>query len=167
MIMKTLFLVRHAKSSWENPGLSDKERPLNPRGERDAPRMGKRLAARNVKPDILISSPALRARSTSIKIAAEIAYPEADIQINDQLYFEGTSGMLDVIHGLDPTIRTAMLFGHNPTMTDLVNDLAGTDIDNVPTCGIAEIKFDVDTWEAVVEGKGEMELFDYPKRVDD
>ena len=73
--MKTLFLVRHAKSSWENPGLSDEERPLNPRGERDAPRMGKRLAAREVKPDILISSPALRAHSTSIKIAAEIGYP--------------------------------------------------------------------------------------------
>ena len=165
--MKTLFLVRHAKSSWENPGLSDEERPLNPRGERDAPRMGKRLVARKVKPEVLISSPARRAHSTSIKIAAEIGYPEEAIQVNQQLYFEGTSGMLDVIHALDPSIQTAMLFGHNPTMTELVNDLAQTHIGNVPTCGIAEIKFDVDSWEAVVEGAGKMELFVYPKRVDD
>ena len=165
--MKTLFLVRHAKSSWENSSLPDHERPLNARGERDAPRMGKRLVSRGVQPDILISSPALRAYSTAVKIAAEIGYPKDDIQVNEKLYFAGTSGMLDVIHSLIPRIRSAMLFGHNPIMTQLVNDLANTTIGNVPTCGIAEIKFDTESWEEADEGLGTMQLFDYPKRVDD
>lgn len=165
--MKTLFLVRHAKSSWDNPGLSDDERPLNERGERDAPRMGKRLASRQIKPDSLISSPALRAYTTAVKIAAEIGHLKEAIQREDNLYFEGIEGMLSVIHALAPEIRSVMLFGHNPTMTDLVNDLANTNIDNVPTCGIAEITFDIESWNEVYEGLGTMKLFDYPKRVDD
>ena len=165
--MKTLFLVRHAKSSWDNPGLADDERPLNARGERDAPRMGKRLVSRNVKPDILVSSPALRAHTTAEKIAAEIGYSKDAIQTNEKLYFEGTDGMLDVIRSLAVEVNSAMLFGHNPMMTELVNDLANADIDNVPTCGIAEIQFDVESWEEFDEAPGKMILFDYPKRVDD
>ena len=165
--MKTLFLVRHAKSSWENPGLPDNERPLNKRGEKDAPRMGKRLTSRGVNPDILISSPALRAYSTAVKIAAEIGYPKDDIQTKAKLYFEGTEGLLDVICALIPRVDTAMLFGHNPTMTVSVNALAKTTIGNVPTCGIAEIQFDVESWEDVGKGLGKMQLFDYPKRIDD
>ena len=163
--MKTLFLVRHAKSSWENFGLPDNERPLNERGERDAPEMGKRLASRGVKPDILISSPALRAYSTAVKIAAEIGYPEEKIQTKTKLYVEGVSGMLEIIHSLKSEVDTAMLFGHNPTMTEAVNTLAKTDIGNVPTCGIAEIKFAVESWEEVDAGPGAMQLFDYPKRI--
>jgi len=165
--MKTLFLVRHAKSSWDNPGLSDEERPLNKRGQRDAPRMGRRLKSRGVSPDLLISSPAVRAHSTSVRIAAEIGYLGANIQIRNKLYFEGVSGVYDVIHSLDPNLKTVMLFGHNPTTTELVNELSNVDIDNVPTCGIAELRFDIETWSEVVAGIGEMVLFDYPKRVDD
>ena len=165
--MKTLFLVRHAKSSWENFRLSDNERPLNERGERDAPRMGKRLALCGVKPDILISSPAVRAYSTAVKIAAEIDYPEEDIQTKAKLYFEGISGMLDIIHSLKPEVDTAMLFGHNPTMTEAVNTLTKAAIGNMPTCGIAEIRFDVESWQDVDKELGTMELFDYPKRIDD
>ena len=165
--MKTLFLVRHAKSSWDNAALPDNERPLNERGERDAPRMGKRLVSRGVKPDILISSPALRAHSTAVRIAAEIGYPKDDIQVNDKLYFNGANGMLDVIRSLIPRVGSAMLFGHNPNMTLLINDLANTTIGNVPTCGIAEIKFDIESWKEIETGLGAMQLFDYPKRVDD
>lgn len=165
--MKTLFLIRHAKSSRDNPALPDHERPLNERGEQDAPRMGKRLASRGVKPDVLISSPAVRAHSTAVKIAAEIAYPEADIQLNNKLYFEGANGMLDVIHSLAPKVTVAVLFGHNPTITQMVNDLANATIDNVPTCGIAEIKFDVESWKEIDEVLGEMHFFDYPKRIAD
>ena len=165
--MKTLFLVRHAKSSWDNAALSDEERPLNKRGEQDAPRMGKRLVSRGVTPDILISSPAVRAYSTAVKIAAEIGYPKEAIKVSDKLYFEGSGGMLDVIHSLKPEINVAMLFSHNPTITELINDLANTTIDNVPTCGVAEIRFDIETWESVDEGLGAMQLFDYPKRMDD
>lgn len=165
--MKTLFLVRHAKSSWENPGLPDNERPLNERGEQDAPSMGKRLASRGVKPDIMVSSPALRAYGTAVKIAAEIGYPKDDILLESKLYFEGTESLLDVIQSLVSRVNTAMLFGHNPTMTDAVNVLAQTTIGNVPTCGIAEIQLRVKSWKNVDKGMGTMQLFDYPKRIDD
>lgn len=165
--MKTLFLVRHAKSSWENPGLPDNERPLNERGERDAHRMGRRLASRGVKPDIIVSSPALRAYSTAVKIAAEIGYLKDDILLKSKLYFEGTEGLLDVIRSLLPRVNGAILIGHNPTMTAAVNNLAQTTIGNMPTCGIAEIKLPVNSWKDVDAGMGTMQLFDYPKRIDD
>jgi phosphohistidine phosphatase len=165
--MKTLYLVRHAKSSWKDATLSDRERPLNKRGKRDAPRMGKRLMSRGAKPEVLISSPAVRARKTAAKIAAEIGYAEEQIRVEEGLYMGGTTGMLNVVRSLGQGIGTAMLFGHNPSMTDLVNYLAHADIENVPTCGIAEIRFYAESWADVVKGGGEMVLFDYPKRIDD
>jgi len=160
-------LVRHAKSSWKDPELEDTERPLNARGKRDAPRMGKRLMSRRVRPDVLISSPANRAYSTAVKIAREIGYAKEAIQINEKLYFEGSGSILKVIHSLPPEVCGAMLFSHNPTITYLVNGLANTDIGNVPTCGIAEITFNTESWLDVNEGEGTLQLFDYPKRVDD
>lgn len=129
--------------------------------------MGRRLKKGGIKPDILISSPALRAYSTALKIAAAIGYSEETIQVNKKLYFEGTNGMLDVIHSIASEINTAMLVGHNPTTTHLVNGLANATIDNVPTCGIAEIKFAIESWEAVDQGLGTLQRFDYPKRSQD
>jgi phosphohistidine phosphatase len=165
--MKTLFLMRHAKSSWKDPTLADHDRPLNKRGQRDAPRMGKRLAARQVQPGILVTSPAVRARKTAARIACEIGYQENRIVVAEGMYQGGTTGMLDVIRGLENAAATAMLFGHNPATTDLVNYLAHTDIENIPTCGVAEIRFYAESWADVVRGGGELVDFDYPKRVDD
>lgn len=165
--MKTLFLVRHAKSSWKDPTLADHDRPLNKRGKRDAPRMGKRLADRQVRPDVMLTSPAVRARRTAEKISAEIGFPAAEIVVDESIYHGGTTGLLAVIRGLDEGAATAMIFGHNPAMTDLVNYLAHTTIDNVPTCGVAEIRFYVESWSDVVSGGGELADFDYPKRTND
>lgn len=165
--MKTLLLVRHAKSSWKDPSLADRDRPLNKRGKRDAPRMGKRLAARGVLPEIIISSPAVRARKTANKIASQIGYPKDRIHIEEGLYQGGSTGMLTVIRGIDDKARSAMLFGHNPGTTDLLNYLAHAEIPNVPTCGIAELRFVTDSWSEVVSGGGRLVDFDYPKRVDD
>jgi phosphohistidine phosphatase len=165
--MKTLFLVRHAKSSWKDATLADRDRPLNKRGKRDAPRMGKRLASRGARPDIMITSPAIRARKTATKIANEIGYTKHRIVVDESMYLGGTTGMLKVIRSLDHGVSTAILFGHNPGMTDLVNYLAHTDIENVPTCGVAEIHFNADSWADVVGGGGELADFDYPKRIAD
>lgn len=129
--------------------------------------MGQRLAARGSTPDILISSPALRAYSTAMIIAAQIGYPKEVIQKASKLYFEGAEGLLDVIRSLPAGVNAAMLFGHNPTMTESVNALARATIDNMPTCGIAEIRFDVTSWEDVDNGLGVLQWYDYPKRIDD
>lgn len=165
--MKTLFLVRHAKSSWKDPTLGDQDRPLNKRGKRDAPRMGKRLADREVRPHVLLTSPAVRARKTAATIASEIGFPAEEIVVNEQIYHGGTTGLLGVIRGLDEGVTCAMIFGHNPALTDLVNYLAHTEIENVPTCGVAEIRFYSNSWSDVVKGGGELADFDYPKRTDD
>ncbi len=165
--MKTLFLVRHAKSSWKDPTLGDQDRPLNKRGKHDAPRMGKRLAEREIRPGLLLTSPAVRARKTAAIIASEIGFPAEQIVVDGQIYHGGTTGLLEVIHGLDDGADSAMIFGHNPALTDLVNHLANTSIENIPTCGVAEIRFHSQSWSDVVGGAGELADFDYPKRTDD
>lgn len=164
--MKTLFLIRHAKSSWKNALLVDQDRPLNKRGERDAPQMGQRLANRQARPDLVISSPALRAYETAVRIADEIGYAEDDIQTSKELYLQGKSGIMDVLSGINPEISCVMLFAHNPGVTIAANYLANADIDHIPTCGVAEIQFDVEFWTDVEGGTGKLILFDYPKRLE-
>ena len=163
--MKKLFVVRHAKSSWSNPDLDDIDRPLNKRGKRNAPEMGKRLAQRGVKPDILISSPAKRAYATAKRIASELAYPRDKIARDSRLYLSSVGNMLSVIRETPNDVATLMIFGHNPGITELVNRLTGSDIYNIPTCGTAEIAFDVSSWKDVSEGNGELVDFDYPKKI--
>jgi len=165
--MKTLLLVRHAKSSWKDQTLADRDRPLNNRGMRDAPRIGRRLANRRVLPDLVVSSPALRAISTAKAIAAQIGYPTKDIAVEECVYHGGIAGLLRAIHLLDNAASCAMLFGHNPELTDLVNQLGRCNIDNVPTCGVAEIKFTTTSWQEVGEVEGQLVDFDYPKKIDD
>ncbi len=165
--MKTLLLARHAKSSWKDQTLADCDRPLNNRGRRDAPRMGKRLANRQVQPDLVVSSPALRAMSTAKAITAEIGYPAKDIVVEERVYHGGIAGLLTAIRELDDAASCAMLFGHNPELTDLVNQLARCNIANVPTCGIAHIQFTATSWRDIGEVGGHLVDFDYPKKIDD
>ena len=162
--MKTLILLRHAKSSWKKPDLRDLDRPLNKRGKRDAPVMGKRLAKKKIKVDRLISSPAKRALVTANTVANEIGYPRSDIVVEEKLYTFDETGLLDVIQDLDNALDRVMLFGHNPAITDLVNSLAPSQIDNVPTCGVVELTFDVESWADVGETKAVQLEFDYPKK---
>jgi phosphohistidine phosphatase len=129
--------------------------------------MGRRLATAGVRPDLLISSPAVRALTTAETIAEEIGYPGDRIQIAEAIYLGGTAAILDVVSDLDDSLNHVMLFGHNPDFTDLVNTLTGSHIENVPTCGIARIELETDSWKDL--GTTAMRLldFDYPKRVDD
>lgn len=163
--MKTLFVIRHAKSSWNDPDLDDIDRPLNKRGKRNAPEMGKRLSAKGVKPDLLITSPAKRAATTAKKIAKALSYPKDQIVIDQTLYHGTNQEVINVIRNVSDEIGTLMIFGHNPGFTDLVNQLSGSSIYNIPTCGIAEIGFDIQSWNDIDKNKGRLIDFDYPKKV--
>jgi phosphohistidine phosphatase len=162
--MKTVILVRHAKSSWKRPELSDLERPLNKRGQRDAPMMGQRLAARGVQPELLITSPATRARLTAAAIAAALGYDESALRVDERIYHGGAHDILTLVRELDDTLQRVMIFGHNPDLTELANSFDRGAIDNVPTCGVVELDFDVELWSEIDATNCVRLAFDYPKR---
>jgi phosphohistidine phosphatase len=162
--MKTLYLIRHAKSSWDDPAQADFDRPLNDRGKKDAPRMGKRLKEKDIHPNIIISSPAKRAFSTCKKIAEVIGYKEANIVSDRNLYHADTDQILQVAKAIPDKAEIAMLFGHNPGLTDFVNEICSEAvIDNVPTCGVVALSFKSDSWKAISSENCKLEFFDYPK----
>jgi phosphohistidine phosphatase len=160
--MKTLFLIRHAKSSRDDPALPDKDRQLNERGERDAPRMGKRLAKRGVQPDLILSSPARRALTTAEIIARKLDYKPKDIVVDDRLYATAADELLNVIHELDDKLKRVMLFGHNPELTALAHRLS-RDIAHMPTCAVAEFTFAAKSWSDVGRATLERVAFERPK----
>jgi len=163
--MKRLFLIRHAKSSWGDPDRADIDRPLNERGKRDAPVMGERLKKEHkAKPDLIISSPAKRALRTAKIIATALDYPEGKIEIKASLYASGVPAMLDVIRHLDDSLGEVMLFGHNPDLTSLANYLSNQQVENIPTCGIFCVDFDIKSWKDMKNQKGIFKFFDYPKK---
>jgi len=146
--MKTLFLVRHAKSSKDDPTLPDQERPLNERGMRDAPKMGERLAKRDVEPDLILSSPAVRALTTAQLFARKLDYKLADIVVDERLYASSPDVLLKVIHALGDKPKCVLLFGHNPEISDLAHQLSNR-ITDMPTCAVAQLEFDVKSWASV------------------
>ena len=161
--MKTLYLVRHAKSSRDDPSLSDRDRPLDERGKQDAPKMGQRLAKRHVKPDLLLSSPAVRALTTAQLIAEEVGYMRKDIVVDDRLYASSADELFAVIRVLDKKLNRVMLFGHNPEFTDLAHRLSSEIID-MPTGAVVEFNFDTNAWSDVGEVKPAKVALDYPKK---
>ena len=143
--MKTLFLVRHAKSSRDDPLLPDRDRPLNERGMRDAPKVGAQLAKRDARPDLIVSSPARRALATAEIFAGKLDYRLKDIVVEDRLYAATPDGLLAVVHELDDGVKRVMLFGHNPELTELAHRLSAR-IDDMPTCAVVEFAFDTRSW---------------------
>jgi len=162
---RKLTLVRHAKSSWTETGLTDIDRPLNDRGLKNAPEMGKRLAKVNFTVDTIISSPAVRAITTAKIIAEEIGFDVKQIIQNEHIYGASVNVLLDLVRSLDAHVNKAMLVGHNPSFTVLCNYLSNVRIDNMPTCSIAQIQFNVNSWEAITKHSGELIDFDYPKNI--
>jgi phosphohistidine phosphatase len=144
--MKTLLLVRHAKSSWDQSGVSDHDRPLNHRGRRDAPDMGRRLAARGVAPDVILSSSAVRARTTAELIAEALGFGADRVGIDERLYAASVDEVLTVIGELGDDVSTAMVVGHNPETASLAHRFSD-EIGEMPTCAVAEFTFDVDSWD--------------------
>jgi phosphohistidine phosphatase len=164
--MKTLMLVRHAKSSWKDRGLPDRERPLNKRGRRDAPLMGERLARQDVRVDLIVSSSAVRALATAEAMAEPLEYAWDEIVVDGRLYEADVEEILEVIEEQDEWVDHLMVVGHNPALTALVNCLSSLDIDNLPTCGVVVLRYDIETWAEVEETEPVDVDFDYPKRMD-
>ena len=161
--MKTLFLVRHAKSSRDEPALPDKDRPLNDRGKRDAPKMGERLAKRGVTPDLILSSPAKRALETAQIIAKKLDYKLKDIVVDDRLYAGAVYDLLNVIHKLGDKPKRVILFGHNPELTEFAHRLS-SEITHMPTCAVAEFTFNAKLWSNIGKAKLAKVALDYPKK---
>jgi len=159
-----LLICRHAKSSWQDAGLSDFDRPLNRRGVRDAPEMGRRLARQGVRPDLIMASPALRAFSTALHYARQLEMPLEQIQRNPAQYEASVPELINVIRAVDSGVGTLMLVGHNPESTDLANTLGGLNIDNIPTSGIVALAFAQCAWADLTAGSGTLLFFDYPKK---
>jgi phosphohistidine phosphatase len=160
--MKTLSLVRHANSSRDDPSLPDRDRPLDDRGKRDATTMGKRLAKRNVKPDLLLSSPALRALATAHLIADEIGVNRKDVVVDARLYGSSPVDLLAVIRALDGKLDRVMLFGHNPEFSALAHRLSSEIVD-MSTSAVAEYHYDTKAWSDVGEVEPVKATLDSPK----
>lgn len=153
--MKRLTLVRHAKSDASLGGQQDWDRPLNRRGQRDAPEMAQRLRTRRLKPELVLSSPAVRALTTATIMARELKVPASAVGQDERLYLASPADLLAVIRDLGGHAAHLMVFGHNPGITDLANALsAGDRIDNMPTCAVFTALFDLGDWNALEYGTG-------------
>ena len=161
--MKTLTLVRHGKSSWKDTSLSDRDRPLNKRGERDAPEMGRRIVAAGIRPSLIVSSPAVRAWTTAKIIADQIGYPREFLQRDSALYLASVNGILDVIVAQDAGFNNVMLVGHNPGFTDFANYLVPGLTNNIPTAGVVCVELDTDDWSLYDKPDANLVLYDFPK----
>ncbi len=161
--MKTLILVRHAKSSWDETGLSDSERPLNERGKKDAPEMAARLRKKDLQIDKLVSSPAERAFRTARYFAKEFDIKKEDIQMEKSLYGAYPAQFEQVIATLKDKWDTVLLFSHNPGITDYANTLTNVHTDNIPTCGVFAVQADVKGWNEFAKAEKKFLFYDYPK----
>ncbi len=161
--MKTLYIVRHAKSSWDFEALLDFDRPLKDRGVNDAADMASRLNRAGHVPELIISSPATRALQTAKIFCEGLDIPESRISLSDDFYDAGCEDLMNVISRMDDTFSSLMIFGHNPGFTELANHLGTMVIDNIPSSGIVVLKFNTGKWEEIDRQLITKEFFDYPK----
>jgi phosphohistidine phosphatase len=145
--MKSILVLRHAKSNRKDPDLTDHDRPLNKRGKRDAPRMGRLLKKEHLVPDAIISSTAMRARDTAEAVAKASGYT-GDITFNRSLYAAGPQAYIDALHDLSDDYVRVLTIGHNPGLEELVEMLTG-EIHLMPTCSMVHVKLSVDKWSDI------------------
>ena len=160
--MKTLILVRHGKSSWEY-NVGDKDRPLKERGINDAHLVGSYFESKAADLDAAFSSPACRALHTAMIVLRELAYPLENFQVTEELYDFSGSSVANFVHNLDDGLSKVIIFGHNYAFTNIANQWGDKSIDNVPTAGLVQIKFDTDQWGSVHKGRTEEIVF--PKQL--
>lgn len=161
--MKTLILIRHAKSSWDHPGLSDFDRPLNERGKKDAPEMAMRLKEKGIELDHLVSSPAKRARKTAKYFAQEFGLAKEDIQLVEELYGATHSAFSSAVSDVSDKYNTVALFSHNPGITEFASSLTNVRVDDMPTCAMFGVQSEVDSWKDFTKAEKKFLFFDYPK----
>lgn len=160
IILKQLLLIRHAKSSWDDIGLEDIDRPLNNRGKKEASILGRLLKKKGLLPQLIISSPAKRARKTAKKISQEVGYPKSDIEINKVIYPGSVSSLVECIRSIDKKIDQVFIVAHYPGLMDLGNYLAGSNIEKLPTCGFILIDFKMKSWKDITKDSGNLVLVD-------
>jgi len=160
--MKTLILLRHAKSSWDFPQLNDYDRPLNDRGRRDAPKMAKWLSTQDMKFDSMISSGAERAKNTAIAFQAIL---NISMKVDDQLYHAERSKLQNIIKKTDNTVNSLLLVSHNPGLNDLADYLLSGFPDNIPTTGVVSLNLDIKKWSEIHPKNASLHFFQYPKNL--
>jgi len=161
--VRRLILVRHAKSSRDDPTLADRDRPLNERGLRDAPRMGERLAKRAIRPDLIVSSPAVRALTTAQLMAQKLDYHLDAIVVDERVYAATPEALIEVMRALGDRPKCVMLVGHNPEMSELARRWS-KDLEELPTCAVADFRFDIKSWSKLgAQRPVDMTLYE-PKR---
>jgi len=161
-MIRQLFLIRHAKSDWGNASVSDFDRPLNVRGECDAPMMGDHLAAGGIEIERMISSPARRARSTAEAIARSMSFPLQEIDWLPELYLASPQAMLGIIRSCPDSIHSLALIAHNPGISALAGQLCNQHLGEIPTCSIVHLRGDFESWEKATQFT--LVNFDYPKK---
>lgn len=159
---KTFFIMRHAKSSWDDSSLKDFDRPLNKRGRRDAPAMGKTLENLGHTPELIISSPALRAKQTVLYFPEIFGLAEGAIQWNEDLYYQGYEAYLESIWNAPGRVSTLLVAGHNPSVEEIVAHLSGKSLD-ITTANIACFESDAESWSRVEAGNCEFKWLIRPK----
>jgi len=159
--MKTLFVLRHAKSSWDDSSLADYDRPLNDRGKTAAPFMGRIMAERDLVPAVIYSSPAVRARETA-SLAKKAGKLDAEIRFEERIYEASPQALKQVVAGIDDEFRSAMIVGHNPGMEGFIRLLTGK-LESMPTAALAIIDLDIARWEDVGSEQGMLRQIIRPK----
>ncbi|MCF8257285.1 MAG: histidine phosphatase family protein [Flavobacteriales bacterium] len=162
--MKQLTIVRHAKSSWDLTEVEDFYRPLSPKGVKNAFAMGDALRDRGIFPDLILTSPAVRAINTAIIIAKKLDFPQQRIESNDRIYQAGTEQLFQVLGNMPESIGHLMLFGHNPSLTNLINRLLPDTLDNLPTCGAYSIGLS-GPWAEIRNTQGQVIFSLFPKNM--
>lgn len=162
--MKTVYFIRHAKSSWSDMSLRDFDRPLNKRGKRDAPFMANKLHELGVQPDAILSSTANRAFTTATHFAKALGLASNEIIEVPAIYEAYYSTVLKIVQNQPKKWNTILVFGHNPAFTTIANSFNGDYIDNVPTCGIVKVTADIKDWADFDEESGNVSAFYYPKQ---
>jgi phosphohistidine phosphatase len=152
--MKTLCILRHAKSSWNDPDLSDHERPLNDRGKKAAPFMGRLIADRDITPDVIVSSPAVRAKTTA-ELVKESAHLTSRLKIDDRIYEASPLSLQKVVSEIEDDAGSAMIVGHNPGIEGFIRYLTGRQ-EPMPTAALAVIRLNIDRWADVSANSGEL-----------
>ena len=162
--MKTILLIRHAKSSWDDFSLQDEQRPLNERGKKNAPEMAHRLFNTGIEIDAFLSSHAVRARTTAEYFAEAYGVPAKNIQIVPALYLAGREAFIDVVRNAPAEANSIAIFSHNNGITEFANTLSDVRIDDMPTCAIFGVQADIRDWNEFETGKNKFLLFDFPKK---
>jgi phosphohistidine phosphatase len=163
--MKILYLVRHAKSSWEDQAFDDFDRPLKSVGVKDAYLMGSYLKSKGIVPRAIISSPAARAINTAVVFASRMDYPFSEIQLNKNIYESSAADILQAICHSNIQEDSIMIFGHDPSLSNLFMLLTGIQIEKIPTAGVAAIEIEITDWKAIKSAKGKLMFLKKPKDI--